>query len=243
MNHFITYGNHKYKRQKDALTLSAKNSYWFDTATSYDPSDLDDSFTSKFKDILEEQTGGCYWIWKPYIISKKLNEINDNDILIYLDTGCELNLDSKKWFQQYIEIVNKSKTGIVSFELYTRYGSGEPLLEKNWTNEFLFEYFKVNKDSSIRNTPQLVGGILIMRKCKNVMDIFTNALNVLNNRPEFYKKCRGNDQSILSVIRKIHCTELLPDEIFFCGSTEIHPLGWYDPFSKQFSFHARRYRH
>ena len=49
----------------------------------------------------------------------------------------------------------------------------------------LFEYFKVNKDNNIRNTPQLVGGILIMRKCKNVMDIFTDCLNVVNDETDF----------------------------------------------------------
>ena len=242
MNHFITYGNYKYKHQKDALILSAKNSDWFDTATAYGPSDLDEKFTLKFKHILEEERGGGYWIWKPYIISKRLNEINDNDVLIYLDAGCELNLSGKKRFQEYIEIINKSKTGILSFELYNGFGSGEPLLEKNWTNEFLFEYFKVNKDSSIRNTTQLVGGILIMRKCKNVMDIFTDCLNVVNDRPDFFKNCKRHDQSILSVIRKIRGTELLPDETYFKESTKIHPLGWNDPFSKHFPFHAKRNR-
>lgn len=242
MNHFITYGNNKYESQKNALLQSAKESGWFDTAIAYGPSDLDDNFTTKFKDILEENKGGGYWIWKPYIISKELNKINDNDILIYLDAGCDLNLYGKKRFQEYIEIVNKSKTGILSFELYNGFGSEEPLLEKNWTNEFLFEYFKVNTDSNIHNTPQLVGGILIMRKCKNVMEIFTDCLNVINDRPDFFKNCKRHDQSILSVIRKIRGTELLPDETYFKESTKIHPLGWNDPFSKHFPFHAKRNR-
>ena len=94
MIHFITYGNYKYKRQKDALSLSAKRSDWFDTVTVYGPSDLDDNFTSKCKHVLEEQQGGGCWIWKPYIISKNLNEISDNDVLIYLDAGCELSSKS-----------------------------------------------------------------------------------------------------------------------------------------------------
>tara|TARA_B110000208_G_C11775468_1_gene431865 strand:+ start:409 stop:1140 length:732 start_codon:yes stop_codon:yes gene_type:complete len=242
MNIFITYGNYKYERQKNALVKMAKKSDWFDTVTAYGPSDLDDNFISKFKYILEEKKGAGYWIWKPYIISKKLDEINDGDILIYLDAGCELNLDGKQRFQEYIEIVKNSKTGILSFELYNGFNSGEPLLEKNWNNEFLFKYFKINNDSSIRNTPQLVGGIIIMRKCKNVIDIFTNSLNLLNDKPDFFKNCKRNDQSILSVIRKIHGTELLPDETFFKESTKLHPLGWDDPFSKQFPFHAKRNR-
>ena len=93
------------------------------------------------------------------------------------------------------------------------------ILKLHSCGAFLFEYFKVNNNSSIRNTPQLVGGILIMRKCKNVMDIFTDCLNVVNDRPDFFKNCKRHDQSILSVIRKIRGTELLPDETYFKEST------------------------
>ena len=125
MIHFITYGNYKYKRQKDALTLLAKNSGWFNSATSYGPSDLDDNFTLKFKNILDQEKGGGYWIWKPYIISKKLDQINEGDVLIYLDAGCDLNLDGKQRFKEYIEIVKNSENGILSFELYNGFGSGE----------------------------------------------------------------------------------------------------------------------
>ena len=242
MIHFITYGNYKYERQKYALLEMAEQSGWFDSATSYGPSDLDDDFTSKFKHILEEEKGGGYWIWKPYVISKKLNEINDGDVLIYSDAGCELSLDGKKRFQEYIEIVKNSENGIVSFELYNGFDSGEPLLEKNWNNEFLFQYYKVNNDSSIRNTPQLMATVIIMEKCKNVMNIFADTLHVLHQHPDFYKNCKRHDQSILSVIRKIYGTELMPDETYFKESTKLHPLGWNDPFSKQFPFHAKRNR-
>ena len=39
---------------------------------------------------VKQPRGGGYWIWKSHII-KKINEINDNDILIYLDAGCSIN--------------------------------------------------------------------------------------------------------------------------------------------------------
>jgi hypothetical protein len=58
--------------------------------------DLDDEFKLNFKDILREQRGGGYWIWKPYIIKKHLDKINDNDILIYMDAGCSININGKK---------------------------------------------------------------------------------------------------------------------------------------------------
>lgn len=33
-----------------------------------------------------------YGIWKPYIVNQKLSEIYDNDILVYLDAGCSINI-------------------------------------------------------------------------------------------------------------------------------------------------------
>ena len=81
-----------------------------------------------------------------------------------------------------------------------------------------------------------------MKKCKNVIDIFTHALKILEEKPLFYQQCKRHDQSILSLLRKIYGTEIIPDETFFKHSIEVHPLCWDDPVSLEFPFHARRIR-
>lgn len=241
MIHFITYGDEKYERQKLELGKIVRDSLWFDHVSIYGPTDLHPTFVENNSEILKHAIGGGYWIWKPYIIMKKLNEINDDDILIYLDAGCSLNLKGEKRFNEYIEIVKNSCKGILSFQLFKEWGSTIPLLEKNWTNQFLFDYLNANKEE-IKDTPQLVGGIIIMKKCKNVIDIFTHALKILEEKPIFYQQCKRHDQSILSVLRKIYGTEIIPDETFFKHSIEVHPLCWDDPVSLEFPFHARRIR-
>jgi hypothetical protein len=88
--HLITYGNDKFRNAKQRINNEAINSRWFDTIEVYSPDILDDSFKMKFNDILKQPRIAGYGVWRPYIIKKKLDEINDNDILIYLDAGCSI---------------------------------------------------------------------------------------------------------------------------------------------------------
>ena len=52
----------------------------------FNKTNIDSRFIETYKSILSEKRGGGYWLWKPYIILKILNELNDNDILFYIDS-------------------------------------------------------------------------------------------------------------------------------------------------------------
>lgn len=41
------------------------------------------------REILDQQRGSGYWLWKPYIIYKALLDMNENDYLVYSDAGVE----------------------------------------------------------------------------------------------------------------------------------------------------------
>ena len=45
--------------------------------------------------ILANKRGYGYWLWKPYLIMKTLEQMNDNDILVYADCGCEIESNKK----------------------------------------------------------------------------------------------------------------------------------------------------
>lgn len=51
--------------------------------------DLKYDFQLFNKDILSQQRGAGYWIWKPYIIYKMMCHIPEDSILIYSDAGVE----------------------------------------------------------------------------------------------------------------------------------------------------------
>ena len=53
----------------------------------------DKEFWKKNGDFIEKNKRGYgYWLWKSYIIKKTMDMMKDGDILLYLDSGCEINI-------------------------------------------------------------------------------------------------------------------------------------------------------
>ena len=121
------HGFHKkHLNIKDAanrLCKQAETLNLFKSITHRDLKYLKDTgfFYNYDKEIFKEQGFG-YWIWKPYIVYEKLKELNKNDILIYMDAGCEI----------YCKTLNKN-------------------LEINNVNLKIDEYFEEMKNQVIKN--------------------------------------------------------------------------------------------
>jgi hypothetical protein len=217
----ITYGSNRYENRCNIIAQKAINSGLFTNFKSFHKKDLDKNFVNKFENILNCYKGGGYWIWKPFLINEMLSKIDDNDILVYFDSGCEINLNSEsiKRFNEYIEMVNKSESGLLRFELN--------LYEKDFTNMKTFEYFKAKYnicDELYYNRYQLVGGILIMRKSKFVIDFFETVLKILNDDVNLFtdaytftaKPEHRHDQSIMSLLYKhMNGDLIIKDETYF----------------------------
>jgi hypothetical protein len=231
MIHLITYSNHKYSNSKRRLCAEAKTTKWFDTVTAYGPEDLDSEFKLKFKNVLNKPRGGGYWIWKCHIIKKKLDEIDDDDILIYLDAGCSINTGGESRLREYIEMLNNSDAGVISFQMSH--------IEKTWTTKEIFTYFDLEPDGEIANGGQIIGGIRIMKKNKNLINLIHLETKALHDNPllftdhynknqESYFKDNRHEQSIFSVIRKMHNPILLNDEtwwkLFGCKESLKYPF-------------------
>lgn len=217
MIHFITYGDHKFTKSKKRIYSEALNCGWFDTITVYGPQDLDPDFKEQFKDILKLERGAGYWLWKAYIIKKKLCEINDDDILVYLDCGCTVNKKGTKRFYQYIEMLNNSDIGIITFKLT------HP--EKYYTTKEIFEYFKVSPESDIANSGQILSGIRIMKKVPKLVNVIDTELQTYkenpllitdyyNSKQEEYFIDNRHEQSIFSIITKLDNQIVLDDETY-----------------------------
>jgi hypothetical protein len=229
MIHLITYGCDKYEKSKNLLYNEALTTNWFNSISVYGPNDLDNEFKTRFKDILNQPRGSGYWIWKVYIINKKLNEIKDGDILIYLDAGCTINKKGERRFYEYIDLLNNNNNnneGIISFSM--------PLAEKAWTTKEIFNYFNVSTNSEIANSGQLHSTILIMKKNNKLINIINNYYKLLytnpllftdyyNNNQQPYFIDNRHDQSIFSILRKIYGSIILNDET------------WFQPFGSNYS--------
>tara|TARA_Y100001936_G_C15992733_1_gene623288 strand:- start:348 stop:1151 length:804 start_codon:yes stop_codon:yes gene_type:complete len=224
--YFITYGDEKFKLSKKHLIGLAKYSGLFEECISFGPKDLDREFVKKYKNILNFERGGGYWIWKHYLLGKILNEIDKNDVVIYCDAGASFNYKAKKRFLEYIEILNNSEFGNLRIECEKIH------IEKNWTSNELFNYFEIDKNSDIGSSTQLQGGHIFLKnnshsnlfinEFKNTIDFDENLITDFynnQNQADYFIENR-HDQSIFSLITKKYGGEIIENETIFEKGSE-----------------------
>ncbi len=215
--YMITYGDERYQNQRQFLKQMAQASGFFNDVRVFEPKDLDPLFKLNFSSILSQPRGGGYWIWKPYLVARTLSVLNDGDVLVYCDAGCEINPKGSSRFRQYIAQVKDSETGSLAFEL--------PHKEIEYTKREVFDYFNVTPD--IVASDQLMATVLILEKCEHTAFIVDRWLETLRDKPALFTD-EGNaliqypqfidhrhDQSIFSVIRKMYGTEIIQDDTYF----------------------------
>jgi hypothetical protein len=217
MKYFVTFGNNLYYNSLNRLGNQVKNLNTFDGIYVVTDAELkkNEEFQNKHKYFIENNRRGYgYWIWKSYIVSKKLEEMKEDDILVYADAGCTFNEKGMSRLNEYFDIVNKSKFGILSFQM--------DLFEKTWTKMDLF----LDLDClDLKETGQLVGGIFIIRKCSHSINLVNMwhekccNYHLLDDSPSLEKNDSSfrehrHDQSIFSLIRKKYGTEILEDETY-----------------------------
>jgi hypothetical protein len=219
MIHFISYGDHKYSNSKNRIREEAK-SFGFDFVDVYGPDEIDRDFIEKTIPFIKENRGGGYWIWKPYFLKKKFEEMQFGDYLVYADAGCHVNIHGKERFKYYLELLDNDESGVLSFDLTT-------FLEKMFTTEKVFEYFEISEDNvSIRESGMLIATILIFKKNESSVRLIDDFYKVATERPDlfsdihndykrqYYFSDHRHDQSIFSILRKLHGTVKVIDETY-----------------------------
>jgi len=212
--HFIGKANH---------FLSLKNKInWFDEIYFCGPDDLNEEFKNNklIGNVFNsEGRGAGWWSWKPQIIYQKLNEIKENDILIYMDAGCSVNTSAEKRFKEYINMLNNSDYGILNFQLL------HP--EIKWTNSATFDYHNVDFNSDIALSNQIMATVIIIKKNSHSLNIiqkwrkvvfddpylFSNHYNKKNSVNGF--KDHRHDQSNFSILCKKNGSITIEDETYF----------------------------
>ena len=217
--HLITYGDSKFEESKKRICKEAEDTCWFDTIVAYGPDDLSTDFKDKFSEILSLPRGGGYWIWKPFIINKILHEIDENDILVYLDAGCSIIRNGTQRFFEYIKMLNESDKGSLSFQLPWA-------LEKEYTIKELFNYYNISMDSDIACSGQIMATIMFIKNNSNAKKMIASCLKCLEDNPLLFTDHYNNngqescfienrhDQSVLSLNRKIHGSVIIQDETY-----------------------------
>lgn len=102
MTTLISYASDNMTISQEALVCSAYQ-FGVDNVISYGRKDIDENFYLTNKEVLDSPRGAGYWLWKPYIINKTINKLNEGDILIYSDAGIKLINDPKAIINQMSE--------------------------------------------------------------------------------------------------------------------------------------------
>lgn len=83
----ISYSTENYKKFQLRLNENAKFLNCFDEIISYDDFFIKKTnFYKTYENILNCKRGAGYWLWKPFILLETLNNFNEGDLIIYLDS-------------------------------------------------------------------------------------------------------------------------------------------------------------
>ena len=202
---FITFGSHgNYIDAAKRLITQAKQLNIFTQTILYTPNFLinQPAFWDKHSNfILKNPRGFGYWLWKSYIIKKTMEKMNDNDILLYLDCGCELSFNKKN---NLLDCINIVKTDKIVGTLCC--------IEREWNKMDLLVKLDMNKNNYL-DTPQRQGGTNLFLVCKETRNLVNEWYDVgcdyhnIDDSPSIIKnincfKEHRHDQSIFSLLTK-----------------------------------------
>lgn len=178
-----------------------------------------------------------FW-WKPMVVLKALDEVQENDILLYLDAGCAINAKGADKFQGYVNLCERGP-GFVGFGASRKnYVSGFPQFpnEKTHTKRDVIKLLDC-EHPIILETSQITGGVFFVKKndfglsliqewdkLASIDFYFNECPGYYENYPEF--KGHKHDQSILSLLVKKRwdiLDDYLLDSTFVANNKKCDP--------------------
>jgi len=169
------------------------------------------SFYKDNKEILDSKRGGGYWLWKYHFIKELIDEVNENDIIVYADAG----LFFRKSIKKLINILINKTNGVLLF--HNAYANRE------WTKRDCFVKLECESEDYY-SSPLIFGGLQIFQKKEFSIkfidevlyyscldEIITDSPNILGkqNIDGFIE--HRHDQSITSLVAHKNGIVLYPD--------------------------------
>lgn len=217
--YFVTYGSGKFKYSSLRVAEEAHSLGFFSEVFVFSESDL--PLCIKSSPLFNSNKGGGFWLWKPYVIERVLNEIDEGDIVVYSDSGNEI-LISDKW-NEYFNLLKKYDSIFFQYRENFDYGwkkinseySDSPKL-KFWTKRSTIDHFSnlFSSDKEWLDKNKIVAGLIFIKKNQRNQDLIKEWLNNMlffphivcdlfenekTNQIEGFSQHR-HDQSILSVL-------------------------------------------
>lgn len=219
---FVTFGGGMYRWRRAAQRIAREvspASPSLETLVATERS-LPTSFRTEHADILRSGRGYGYWIWKPYLLLRALDQSRPRGV-VYLDAGSTVNLstpEARKRWADYVE--HAEDVGGTFFQM--------DLTEEAWTKPELLEHLAL--DEPDRRSGQIMGGHLFLHNRRDARELLQQwyamcclrAYCFLDDSRWDPELAPGpfvehrHDQSILSCLIKANGQPgAIPDETFF----------------------------
>ena len=218
--HLVTFCGCQFKQRIPSFFEEATATPFFDMVHIYSEVDLPNELLYASPTLFSTLIRGCgHWIYKPFIAIDVMKLLTDGDVLVYADCGCTFNGTSASEFNHLIDLALKSPGGTFAYAL--------PDDERVWTKADIFEALNVTGMSSITHTNHLMATIWFAAKSEWMIVLLQNWAKLMAlddyslvddspSRVANDKLFRENrhDQSIFSVLRKIHNVTKIPDNTY-----------------------------
>lgn len=179
---FIAYADESMAYSLKRIGRQARRLKVFDEVILYTPSDLPDEIKSH--PLMQFKRGGGYWLWKPWIIQKTLQEHAPGDIVVYADAGSTLR-KSPEW-KRLFELMAQYDTLCFQYAEtvpeFARWGNDCTKI-RYWTKKQTLDFFdSYFQNTAYRDNCKIMGGLLFMKNPEN--SLLRQWLDITLNHPE-----------------------------------------------------------
>jgi hypothetical protein len=179
----------------------------FDNIIGYTDLDLkkDIDFWSKHSAFCEKNRGYGCWIWKPYLIMKTFELMDDDDVLFYSDAGCTI-INDNDTNDNMLKLINKCKEKELLF-------SSTYTLERQYCKHDILKYLKMDIEEIMHST-QFQATFMFIKKTKKTVQFVNDwydtmcIYHLVDDSPSrYYKELpefidSRHDQTVFSLLAK-----------------------------------------
>jgi len=210
--HLVYFGDNNFSIGKNRIRRQAENFGVFKSIFEFGEDDLTGEFWEQHASKMMQVRVGMpsrrygYYACKAYFVEKALKSIPEGDVLLYVDSGCELNKNGLEKLNQYYEECLENNAVFFSLDLP----------EIQWTKMDTYRRI-VGEDNDYMLTRQIISGIFLLKHNSLMLEIVEKWKNLciedggkylddsaseLDNHEIFIEN--RHDQSILSLLMKVH---------------------------------------
>lgn len=179
---------------------------FFDTIHAYTAASLGPDFYETFSEHIKHPRGFGFWCWKPYVIQKVLQELNDGDLLVYADSGCTVVDHATQTLERLLLQLLRKRDSVL---LALNAECDNPIVE--WTKADLLAHFGCVGNSDVLQARQWEANRIAIFKSPKVLKLINQwlelsaNLHLIDDSPsktaehDLFKEHR-HDQSIFALI-------------------------------------------